>query len=546
MDTLGLDKSNRPVIIEYKRRLKDTIINQGLFYLAWLMDHRADFELLVLKRINEGRINEGAANNINWSSPRLLCVAAKFSQYDYAMQQMNPSVELIRYRKYGENLLMLEFLIPAASGSPGPVKSPMRVGPQDRIYRLVKENPRRPGSNAYASWEVIRDGMTVGEFLEEGGLRKHLRSEVKRGRVEVKSGGGASKPGKKGARSDSGIVPLVKSIFDEGKGLTESDAVMARLDEKGVRYAEHTVRSVVSRLRKKHGIKTTAGKSSKRGKKVSRGKYSAVIAKASAAQKNRLAALETFIKSLDGDVHGYQTKNYIAFKVNQAFASIRLRNSLDVILLDLHHLNPGEINPIRDIAEARGKVVRISIRYRRDVNRIKPFIRKSYKGSIAKHSGASQVNNGGKRKVTNRVLSRRVSKFPLSRGVFTAKYKGRTYEARELEDGAVEFNGKRYNSFTAVAKEITGYKVINGRDFFGVKKGGAKKATSRASHRLDPRLPPVGTTITRKYNGRIYEVKVLKSGFKLSGKRYQTLSAVAKKITGHRAVSGFHFFKLNK
>ena len=34
-------------------------------------------------------------------------------------------------------------------------------------------------------------------------------------------------------------------------------------------------------------------------------------------------------------------KNYIAFKVNQAFASIRLRNSLDVILLDLHHLNPG-------------------------------------------------------------------------------------------------------------------------------------------------------------------------------------------------------------
>ena len=275
-------------------------------------------------------------------------------------------------------------------------------------------------------------------------------------------------------------------------------------------------------------------------------KYGAVIANASSGQKNRLAALESFIKSLDGDVHGYQTKNYIAFKVNQAFASIRLRNSLDVILLDLHHLNPGEINPIRDIAEARGKVVRISIRYRRDVNRIKPFIRKSYRGSIAKHSGASQVNNGGKRKVTNRVPSRRVSKFPLSRGVFTAKYKGRTYEARELEDGAVEFNGKRYNSFTAVAKEITGYKVINGRDFFGVKKGGAKKATSRASHRLDPRLPPVGTTITRKYNGRIYEVKVLKSGFKLSGKRYQTLSAVAKKITGHRAVSGFHFFKLNK
>src|SRR5215216_12681 len=46
IDTLGIDENNSPVIIEYKRSLNENVINQGLFYLNWLMDHRADFKLL--------------------------------------------------------------------------------------------------------------------------------------------------------------------------------------------------------------------------------------------------------------------------------------------------------------------------------------------------------------------------------------------------------------------------------------------------------------------------------------------------------------------
>jgi RecB family endonuclease NucS len=47
MDTLGIDENGYPVIIEYKRERSENVINQGLFYLDWLMDHRGDFELLV-------------------------------------------------------------------------------------------------------------------------------------------------------------------------------------------------------------------------------------------------------------------------------------------------------------------------------------------------------------------------------------------------------------------------------------------------------------------------------------------------------------------
>ena len=39
IDSLGIDENGCPVIIEYKRALNENVINQGLFYLDWLLDH---------------------------------------------------------------------------------------------------------------------------------------------------------------------------------------------------------------------------------------------------------------------------------------------------------------------------------------------------------------------------------------------------------------------------------------------------------------------------------------------------------------------------
>ena len=50
IDSLGLDENGSPVIFEYKRSVNENVINQGLFYLDWLLDHRAEFELLVMKK----------------------------------------------------------------------------------------------------------------------------------------------------------------------------------------------------------------------------------------------------------------------------------------------------------------------------------------------------------------------------------------------------------------------------------------------------------------------------------------------------------------
>jgi hypothetical protein len=43
IDTLGLDENGCPVILEYKRAANENVVNQGLFYLDWLADHRKDF-----------------------------------------------------------------------------------------------------------------------------------------------------------------------------------------------------------------------------------------------------------------------------------------------------------------------------------------------------------------------------------------------------------------------------------------------------------------------------------------------------------------------
>ncbi|GAN86670.1 hypothetical protein Gain_0031_165 [Komagataeibacter intermedius TF2] len=113
MDTLGLDENSYPVIIEYKRNINENVINQGLFYLDWLMDHKADFRLLVQENLGKEK-----ADAIEWSAPRLICIAADFTRYDlHAIKQMGRNIELIRYRRFGQDLLMLDLLTSVSSSS---------------------------------------------------------------------------------------------------------------------------------------------------------------------------------------------------------------------------------------------------------------------------------------------------------------------------------------------------------------------------------------------------------------------------------------------
>lgn len=106
MDSIGIDENNCPVIFEYKRHSNENVINQGLFYLNWLLEHKANFKLLVIEKLGMK-----AAEEIDWSMPRVICIAGDFNKYDEeAIKQINRNISLIRYKKFNNNLLMFELL----------------------------------------------------------------------------------------------------------------------------------------------------------------------------------------------------------------------------------------------------------------------------------------------------------------------------------------------------------------------------------------------------------------------------------------------------
>jgi len=57
----------------------------------------------------------------------------------------------------------------------------------------------------------------------------------------------------------------------------------------------------------------------------------------------------------------------------------------------------------------------------------------------------------------------------------------------------------------------------------------------------DPRVPSVGTTITRIYEGIVHRVTVRDGGFEYEGVLHRSLSGIARQITG-RSWNGYVFF----
>ena len=112
IDTLGIDQDGTPVIVEYKKTGKENVINQGLFYLDWLVDHKGDFTLVAQEKL-------GKDIEIDWSSPRLILVAESFSEYDkYAVNRIGANIQLWTYRKYGDDFLFLESIFSTISQKP--------------------------------------------------------------------------------------------------------------------------------------------------------------------------------------------------------------------------------------------------------------------------------------------------------------------------------------------------------------------------------------------------------------------------------------------
>jgi len=175
IDTLGLDQDGSPVIIEYKLTSNDNVINQGLFYLDWLMDHRGDFEVKV-------RSTLGDVPTV-WDSPRLILLASSFNRFDqYAVNRIDERIELWTYTLYEDDLLGIELLsseeVSTSTGNatikrPTPkAQAPGR--PTRSVYEREHHVSKMSGSTEVL-FELLRDEiMKLGDDVTERFMNQYI------------------------------------------------------------------------------------------------------------------------------------------------------------------------------------------------------------------------------------------------------------------------------------------------------------------------------------------------------------------------------------
>ncbi len=109
IDTLGIDEDGSPVIIEYKKTMEKGMLEQILSYYAWLDKHRLEFEKVVEEQRKKSKIK--CNKNVDWTSPRLLCIAEDFNnRLLKAATQIPQKVQFIRFQMYEKQFLIFELM----------------------------------------------------------------------------------------------------------------------------------------------------------------------------------------------------------------------------------------------------------------------------------------------------------------------------------------------------------------------------------------------------------------------------------------------------
>ena len=164
IDTLALSEDNNPVIIEYKKVESSELINQSLYYLSWINDHRGDFQLAAQKAL-------GAVVAVDWSDVRVICIAPNYRKYDFhAVQMMGANLELWTYRLFRNDTIFFEEVfhksLPATTSGDEMAKDPIMVAAGKKAAET-----RRTGNYSYddhvagKSAAVLEIAGSIREFV---------------------------------------------------------------------------------------------------------------------------------------------------------------------------------------------------------------------------------------------------------------------------------------------------------------------------------------------------------------------------------------------
>jgi len=100
IETLAIDESNRPVVIEYKKHKEAGQLTQANRYMTWIKQNPDSFELLVRKNIKD------FDGEIDFTNPRIICFAKEYSIDDKCLA-LSLGAELWKYRYYDNNTMVI-------------------------------------------------------------------------------------------------------------------------------------------------------------------------------------------------------------------------------------------------------------------------------------------------------------------------------------------------------------------------------------------------------------------------------------------------------
>lgn len=169
IDTLAISEDNNPVIIEYKVVESSDLINQSLYYLSWIKDHKGDFKVECNKTL--GNVE------VDWSDVRVICIAPGYKKYDlHAVQVMGANIELWEYRLYEDGAFVLEEVLKrsdvkvafAASAKPTLISAGKKVAAQKTQIYSIEEHYKKANNILRELLKSIQDYiLDIDESVEE-------------------------------------------------------------------------------------------------------------------------------------------------------------------------------------------------------------------------------------------------------------------------------------------------------------------------------------------------------------------------------------------
>lgn len=137
IDTVGISEDNCPVLFEYKKGKDSRVVTQILSYYYMFQDEEANFRLQVSQ---DPELGMNIANKLDFNGIRLICLAREFTRDDLIAWRANDFIELVTYRYFDNNTLLLEWI------KGNPPQPP--VGEKKTLPKIITPSPApRPAPN---------------------------------------------------------------------------------------------------------------------------------------------------------------------------------------------------------------------------------------------------------------------------------------------------------------------------------------------------------------------------------------------------------------